>query len=75
VAVLSQAKHGRAVTGHVAVVGVLSTHGATQGGVVSEEAGVVYAPHEFLLGSKLDVGGCCVFLMEGEVGAVLRGAG
>jgi hypothetical protein len=67
--------HGRAVTGHVAVVGELSTHGATQGGVVGEEAGVMYAPHEFLLVSKLDVGECCVFLVECEVGAVLRGAG
>jgi hypothetical protein len=42
---------------------------------VGEEAGVVYAPHEVLLVSELDVGECCVFFVECEVGSVLRGAG
>jgi hypothetical protein len=42
---------------------------------VEEEAGVVHAPYEFLLASKLDVGKCCVVFVEGEVGAVLRGVG
>jgi hypothetical protein len=42
---------------------------------VGEEAGVVYAPHEFLLVSELDVGECCVFFIECEVGSVLRGVG
>jgi hypothetical protein len=42
---------------------------------VGEEAGVVYAPHEFLLVGKLDVDECCVFFVECEFGAVLRGAG
>ena len=46
----------------MAVASELATHGATQGGVVGEEAGVVYAPHEFLLVSELDVGEGCVFL-------------
>jgi hypothetical protein len=40
----------------VAAVGELSTHGATHGGFVGEEAGVVYAPHEFLPVGELDVG-------------------
>jgi hypothetical protein len=35
----------------------------------------VDAPHEFLLVGELDVGECCVFFVECEVGAVLRGAG
>jgi hypothetical protein len=48
----------------VAVAGELATHGAAQGGVVGEEAGVVYSPHEFLLVSELDVGECCVFFVE-----------
>jgi hypothetical protein len=56
----------------VAVAGEFAKHGATHGGVVGEEAGVVYAPHEFLFVSELDVGECCV---ESEVGSVLRGAG
>jgi hypothetical protein len=72
---MSLAIHGEAGTGHVAVAGELATHRATQGGVVGEEAGVVYAPHEFLLVGELDVGDCCVFVVECEVGAVLRGAG
>jgi hypothetical protein len=59
----------------VAVARELAAHGATQGWVVGEEAGVVYAPHEFLLVGELDVGECCVFFVEGEVGAVLRCAG
>ena len=42
---------------------------------MSEKAGVVDSPHEFLLVGELDVGECYVFLMESEVGAVLRGAG
>jgi hypothetical protein len=42
---------------------------------VCEEAGVVDSPHEFLLVGELDVGECCVFFVEKEVGAVLRGAG
>jgi hypothetical protein len=42
---------------------------------VGEEAGVVYAPHEFLLVSKLDACECCVVFVEFEVGSVLRGAG
>jgi hypothetical protein len=75
VAVLSQARHGGAVTGHVAVAGELATRGAAQGGVVCEEAGVVDSPHEVLPVGELDVGECCVFFVEGEVGAVLRCAG
>jgi hypothetical protein len=59
----------------MAVAGELATHGAAQGGVVGEEAGVVYAPREFLLVRELDVGECCVFFVECEVGSVLRGAG
>jgi hypothetical protein len=59
----------------VAVASELATHGAAQGGVVCEEAGAVDSPHEFLLVSELDVGECCVCFVEGEVGAVLRGAG
>jgi hypothetical protein len=42
---------------------------------VCKEAGVVDPPHEFLLVGELDVGECSVFLVESEVGAVLRGAG
>jgi hypothetical protein len=42
---------------------------------MGEEAGVVYAPHEFLLASELDDGEGCVFFVEREVGAVLRRAG
>jgi hypothetical protein len=52
------ANHGGAVTGHVAVAGELATHGATQGEVVGEEAGVMYSPHEFLLVREMDVGDC-----------------
>ena len=63
-AVQSQAIHGGAVTGHVAVAGELATHGATHGGVVGEEAGVVNAPHGFLLVGELDVGEGCVFLWK-----------
>jgi hypothetical protein len=59
----------------MAVAGDLATHGATHGGVVGEEAGVVYAPHEFLLVGELDVGECCLVFVDCEVGAVLRGAG
>jgi hypothetical protein len=59
----------------VAVASELATHGATHGGVVGEEAGVVYAPHEFLLVGEFDVGECCMFFMEYEVCAVLLGAG
>ena len=57
----------------MAVARELATHGATQGGIVGEEAGVVYAPHEFLLVGEFDVGECCVFFVECEVGSVLRG--
>jgi hypothetical protein len=45
----------------VAVASELATHGATQGGIVCEEAGVVDSPHEFLLVGELDVGECCGF--------------
>jgi hypothetical protein len=58
VAVMSKGGHGRAVTGHVAVAGDVATHVATQGRVVGEEAGVVFAPHKVLLVSELDVGEC-----------------
>jgi hypothetical protein len=75
VSVLSEARRGGAVTGHVAIAGELATHGAAQGGVVCEKAGVVHSPHEFLLVGELDVGECCVVFVEREVGAVLRGAG
>jgi hypothetical protein len=73
--VISSARHGGAVTGHVAVASESTIHGATQGGVVDEEVGVVYAPHEFLLVGELDVGECCVFFVECEVSSVLLGAG
>jgi hypothetical protein len=59
----------------VAVASELATHGAAQGGVVCEEAGVVDSLHEFLLVGELDVGECSVIFVECEVGAVLRGAG
>jgi hypothetical protein len=59
----------------VAVANEMATHGAAQGGVVCEEAGVVYSPHEFLLEGELDVGECGVLFVECEVGAILRGAG
>jgi hypothetical protein len=72
---MSQARHGGAVSGHVAVASELFTHWATEGGVVGEEASGVHTPYEFLLVSELDVGECGVFLVECEVGAVLRGAG
>jgi hypothetical protein len=49
VAVMSQPRHGGAVTGHVAVASELAPRGAAQGGVVCEEVGVVDSPHEFLL--------------------------
>jgi hypothetical protein len=42
---------------------------------VCEEAGVVDFPHEILFVGELDVGECCVFFLESEVDAVLRGAG
>jgi hypothetical protein len=42
---------------------------------VCEEAGVVDSPHELLLVDELDVGECCVFFVESEVRAILRGAG
>jgi hypothetical protein len=61
---MSQPRHGGAVTGHVAVGSELATHGAAQGRVVCEEAGVVDSPHEFLLVGELDVGECCVFLLK-----------
>jgi hypothetical protein len=61
------------MVGHVA--SELATHGAAQGGVVCDEAGVVDAPHEFLLVGELNVGECSVFFVESEVGAVLRGGG
>jgi hypothetical protein len=72
---LSQTGHGGAITVHVALAGELSAHGATQGGIVGEEAGVVHAPYDFLLLSNLDVGECCVFVVEFEVGFILRGTG
>jgi hypothetical protein len=59
----------------VAVASELATHGASQGGVVCEEAGVVDSPHEFLLVGELDVGEGCVLFVESEVGAVPSGAG
>jgi hypothetical protein len=58
----------------VAVAGELATPGASQGRLVGEEAGVVHAPHEFLLVSELDVGESCVFFVECEVGPIC-GAG
>jgi hypothetical protein len=54
--VMSTAKHGGAVTSHLAVVGELTVQWATQGGVVREEAGVVHSPHEFLLVCELGIG-------------------
>jgi hypothetical protein len=48
----------------VAIANELATHEAAQGGVVSEEAGVVNSPHEILLVGELDVGECCVFLWK-----------
>jgi hypothetical protein len=59
----------------VSIASELAPHGAAQGGVVCEEAGVVNPPHEFLFVGELDVGECCVCFVEREVGAVLRGAG
>jgi hypothetical protein len=59
----------------VSIASELATHGATHGGVVCEEAGVVNPLHEFLFVGELDIGECCVFFVEREVGAVLRGAG
>ena len=41
---------------------------------MSKKAGVVDSPHEFLLVGELDFGECCVLFVEGEVGAVFRGA-
>jgi hypothetical protein len=74
VAVLSQALHGRAVTGHVAVANELAAYGAAQGGVVCEKAGVVDSPHEFLLVGELDISECrCVVFVESEVNSVRRG--
>jgi hypothetical protein len=52
------------VTGHVAIASELTTHGAAQGGVVCENAGVVDSPHEFLLVGELDVGEYCFFLWK-----------
>ena len=40
----------------MAVAGELATHGTAHGGVVSEEAGVVDAPYEFLFVGELGVG-------------------
>jgi hypothetical protein len=54
VAVLSKAGHGGAVTGHVAVASESAAHWAAQSGVMGEEAGVVHAPHEFLLVNELN---------------------
>jgi hypothetical protein len=49
----------------VAIASELATHGAAQGGMVCEKAGVVDSPHEFLLVGKLDDDGvCCVFLWK-----------
>ena len=62
--VLSEARHGGAVTGHVAVASELATQGATQGGVVCEKAVVVDSPHEFLLVGELNVGERCVVLWK-----------
>ena len=59
----------------MSIASELATHGAAQGGVVGEEADIVDSPHEFLLVGELDVGECCVLLVESKVGAVLRGAG
>jgi hypothetical protein len=50
----------------VAVASELATHGATHGGIVGEEAGVVYCPQELLVVIELDVGECCVFFVECE---------
>jgi hypothetical protein len=49
VAVLSKASHRGVFTGHAAGACDLTANGATKGGVVREEAGLVYSPHEFLL--------------------------
>jgi hypothetical protein len=46
----------------VAVASELAKHGAAQGGIVCEEAGVVDAPHEFLLVGELNVGECGDFV-------------
>jgi hypothetical protein len=40
----------------MAVASELAAHGATQGGVVDEQASVVYAPHKFLLVIEVYVG-------------------
>jgi hypothetical protein len=48
----------------VAVAGELSTHGAAEGGVVREEAGVVDSRHELLFVCELDVGEGGVFSVE-----------
>jgi hypothetical protein len=56
VAVTSEAGHRRAVTSHVAVEGELTTHWATQGGVVREEACVVYSLNKLLFMCELDIG-------------------
>jgi hypothetical protein len=56
VAVVSKAGHRGAVTGHVAVADELTTHGTARDGVVREDAGVVYSPHELLLVCVLDIG-------------------
>jgi hypothetical protein len=58
----------------VTVASELAAHGAAQGGVVCEKAGVVDSPHEFLLVGEMDVSECCVLFVESEVSAVLRGA-
>jgi hypothetical protein len=42
---------------------------------VCEKAGVVDSPHKLLLVGELDVGECCVFFVEREVGAIFRGTG
>jgi hypothetical protein len=51
----------------VAVVGELSTHGAAEGGVVREEAGVVDSLHGLLFVCELNVGEEGVFGVELEI--------
>jgi hypothetical protein len=46
--VFSEVWHRGAVARHVAVAGELSAHGAAEGGIVCEEAGVVDSPYELL---------------------------
>jgi hypothetical protein len=57
VTVMPKARHWGTVTCRMAVDDELTTHGATHyGGVLCEEEGVVYAPHEFSLVCELDIG-------------------